>query len=173
MTDIAHPDVPPRNSALMIALHLTAGNVSAAELELLELIAWLSFDKPKHSELPDNAMRVLMMDGSRDHANVGCALFSHLGHTAVSVHNGTEAVTMADVFHPDVVLVDLDVRMVDGREVARLIRARRHGAYIVGVTSWDGHNERKSALAAGCNEVVTKPVDLGKIRGLLRNIGPR
>ncbi len=173
LTDIAHPDPTPRHTALMVALHLAHGDVPAAQLELLELIAWLSFDKPKHSEVRDPSVRVLVVDRSADAAHVGCVLFSHLGHTAMSSHTGQEALSMMDVFRPDVVVLDLDVRRVNGCDVARLLRLRRNGAYIVGVSSWCDDADRRRALAVGCDSFLAKPMDLAKIRGLLASISPR
>lgn len=173
MTDIAHPDITPRASSFLIALRFAAGDTSSAQLELVELIAWLAFDKPKQSEVHVPPVKVLVVDGCTNAAHVECVLFSHLGHTAVSVRTGREAIAMTSMFHPDVVMLDLDVRNVDGREVAHMIRERRCGAYIVGVSGWCDYNDRSRALAAGCNVLVSKPIDLAKIRGLLINLGPR
>lgn len=173
MPDIAHPDSTPRNVSLMIALHLAEGDKVSAEHALVELIAWLAFDKPTHSEVREPPVRVLVVDDCVDAAHVECVLFSHLGHTAVPAHSGREAVVMTGVFNPDVVLLDLDLHRMDGCEVARLIRARRRCAYIVGVSSWTEHTNKSRALAAGCDTFLAKPVDLSKIRALLNNLGPR
>lgn len=163
MTDLAHPDETPRVTSLMIALHMANGDLPNVQLELTELIAWLAFDKPKQAEAGADHVRVLVVDDSKDSACVESALFAHLGHTAIPAFDEREAASIAATFDPDVVMVDLDVREIDAREVIRQVRAHAKHAFIVGVTSSAG-------LEAGCHGYMPKPVDLSKIRQLLLSL---
>lgn len=157
----------------MIALHLANADTSAAQLELVELIAWLAFDKPKQLEAGEGHVRVLVVDDCKDAAHVGSVLFSHLGHTAVPAHNGREAVALAATFTPDVIMLDMDLHDIDAREVVRQIRKHSKHAFIVAVSGWCGPGDERSALAAGCDQYMAKPVDLSKIRRLLTSLSPR
>lgn len=164
MSDIAHPDATPRNVSLMIALHLARADAVSAQRELVELIAWLAFDRPACLEAQAPPVRVLIVERCAASAHVKCVLFSHLGHTARSAYTEQDAVTMVGDFTPDVVLLDLDRRDVGERDVVRAMRARCQSTYIVGVS---GQADVRRASAMGVDWLLTKPVDLAKIRRLL------
>jgi CheY-like chemotaxis protein len=165
LTDLAHPDETPRVTSLMIALHLANGDLPNVQFELTELIAWLAFDKPKQAEAGANHVRVLVVDDSEDKAHVGSVLFSHLGHTAVPAHNSQEAVALTATFDPDVILLDMDAREIDAREVVRQVRQHSKHAFIVGVSNY-------IARDAGCDQYLTRPIDLAKIRKLIATLSP-
>jgi CheY-like chemotaxis protein len=105
------------------------------------------------------------VDDSEDAAHVGSVLFSHLGHTAVPAHTGREAVTLTATFDPDVILLDMDAREIDAREVVRQVRQYSKHAFIVGVSSYGPRD-------AGCNQYMTGPIDLAKIRKLIAGLSP-
>jgi two-component system cell cycle response regulator DivK len=92
-------------------------------------------------------------------------------HIAVNGHDGIEAArTMA----PDLILMDIDLPDLDGLEVTRRLKADAGTADIpiIAVTAHAMTGDREKALAAGCDEFDTKPVDfdrlLGKIEACLR-----
>lgn len=162
MTDLAHPDPSPRNTAFMIALHLADHDVESAEEQLTDLIAWLLFDKPRQNQAKANPIRVLIVDDVQDTANTECALFSHLGHAAVPALNGQEAIALAAMFSPDIVLLDVNA---GSKALVERLRACRKSACIVGVSDED--HGMVTAQAAGCDLYLPKPIDLSKLRGML------
>jgi CheY-like chemotaxis protein len=75
---------------------------------------------------------------------------------------------------PDIILMDLDLPVIDGWEATRRLKANPETRQIP-VIALSAHalaGSREKALAAGCDEFDTKPVEferlLGKIRGLLK-----
>lgn len=75
---------------------------------------------------------------------------------------------------PDIILMDLDLPVIDGWEATRRLKAKAETRQIP-VIALSAHalaGSREKALAAGCDEFDTKPVEferlLGKIRGLLK-----
>jgi CheY-like chemotaxis protein len=90
---------------------------------------------------------------------------SHLGMRGVAVASGEEAVALlAEGMGPDIVLMDLVLRGIDGLEATRRIRAQEdvHGrrAVIVGLTASSLATDRLVADEAGMDEVLTKPMGL-------------
>lgn len=95
------------------------------------------------------------------------------GHEVALALDGQEAVDKALTGAPDIVLMDLSLPVIDGWEATRRIRAAIGGTLpIVALTAHAMSGDRERALAAGCDDFDTKPVDLprllGKIEALLR-----
>jgi two-component system cell cycle response regulator DivK len=87
--------------------------------------------------------------------------------------DGAEAVAKATADKPDLILMDLSLPVIDGWEATRRIKAdAATGAIpVIALTAHAMAGDREKALAAGCNDYDTKPVDLprllGKIEALL------
>lgn len=82
------------------------------------------------------------------------------GYNVVSAMNGQEALELLDRgVQVDLVLTDLSMPVLNGYQAAQLIRERAgyRDLPIVAVTGYAMSQEKSSALAAGCNEYLTKP----------------
>ncbi len=86
---------------------------------------------------------------------------------------GEEGVRLAESHHPDLILMDIQMPILDGYEATRRIKSvaeLRHIPIIV-VTSYALSGDDAKAFAAGCDAYVTKPFDpadlLEKIKGYL------
>ena len=75
---------------------------------------------------------------------------------------------------PDIILMDLDLPVIDGWEATRRLKANpdTRGIPVIALSAHALAGSREKALAAGCDEFDTKPVEferlLGKIRQLLK-----
>jgi DNA-binding response OmpR family regulator len=91
----------------------------------------------------------------------------------VEAANGAEGVRAAQAGRPDLILLDVDLPDVDGREVARQMRATGVSAPIIMLTAATGDEDTVEGLEAGANDYVTKPykfaVLLARIRAQLRS----
>jgi signal transduction histidine kinase/CheY-like chemotaxis protein len=87
--------------------------------------------------------------------------------------NGQEAVAAFKRRRPSLILLDMSMPVMDGYEAARTIRVLPGGdtVPILAVTAHDGPQEAARCLAAGCTEVLSKPVRRGdflaRVAGLL------
>jgi CheY-like chemotaxis protein len=81
------------------------------------------------------------------------------GLHAVLAANGAEALAAVAAVRPGVVLLDMQMPLVDGAEVARRLKGdpATRGVPIVGLSAGE---RREAALAAGCDAFVAKPFDL-------------
>ena len=85
-----------------------------------------------------------------------------LGYSVLEASNGQEAVDIADREHPDLILMDLDLPILDGIAATQQIRQQEHmeRVPIVAVTAYPLSYSRVKAFAKGCNEYIPKPIDI-------------
>ncbi len=83
------------------------------------------------------------------------------GHQVLWARDGKEGIDMAGQSRPDLILLDIQLPVMDGYEVARRLRSSPGlaGIPIVAVTSYAMTGDREKALGAGCNGYIEKPID--------------
>jgi DNA-binding NarL/FixJ family response regulator len=72
--------------------------------------------------------------------------------------NGNEAIQQARALHPDVVLMDLEMPVMDGYEATRRIKAENPGIWVVILSIHEGMPFEKIAREAGADDFITKGV---------------
>jgi CheY-like chemotaxis protein len=115
-------------------------------------------------------LKILVADDNADGADSLAMLLQAQGHMALTASDGRRAVELAEVFQPDVILMDVAMPHMDGMEATREIRSRPWGARvrIVAVTAWGQESERRRTLEAGMDFHLVKPVDPQTLSALLR-----
>jgi CheY-like chemotaxis protein len=97
-------------------------------------------------------------------------LLEMAGHKVVEATDGEQAVKLALQQKPTVILMDLSLPKLDGLAATREIR--RHKGFlrvpIVAVSAHDGKESREAALAAGCDEYLTKPIDFDQLNAVVK-----
>jgi CheY-like chemotaxis protein len=95
------------------------------------------------------------------------------GYQVLIAMDGEEGITAATEHHPDLILMDMSLPVLDGWESTRRLKQQpaTQGIPVLALTAHAMAGERDKALAAGCNDYDTKPVDfvrlLSKIESLL------
>src|ERR1043166_185610 len=92
------------------------------------------------------------------------------GYQVLEASDGEQAVRMASEQRPALILMDLSLPKLDGLSATREIRKKRglRNIPIVAVSAHDSPETRAEALAAGCNEYVTKPIDFDNLNAILK-----
>ena len=99
------------------------------------------------------------------------------GFEVVIAVDGNEGVAKAQSENPDLILMDMSLPLLDGWEATKLLKTfpATVGIPIIALTAHAMAGDRDKAIAAGCNDYDTKPVEftrlLGKIEALLPNKG--
>jgi signal transduction histidine kinase len=112
---------------------------------------------------------ILIADDNQD-ALESLALMLRLeGHEVHCASDGEEALTLAGIRKPEIVVLDVGMPKLDGCEVARRIRAESWGrkAVLVALTGWGQDADRKRSRDAGFDLHLVKPVDPATICEML------
>jgi two-component system, cell cycle response regulator DivK len=121
-------------------------------------------------------VRILYAEDNPDNVYMLSRRLERKGFDVIVAGDGAEAVTMAAAAAPDLVLMDLSLPVLDGWEATRRLKAdpATRAIPVLALTAHAMPGDREQALAAGCDEFETKPVDmprlLGKIEALLARI---
>lgn len=73
--------------------------------------------------------------------------------------DGAEGLLVAKRSKPDLILMDISLPVMDGYEAARRIRELFISLPIIGLSSNAMQSDIQTAIAAGCNDYLTKPID--------------
>jgi CheY-like chemotaxis protein len=90
----------------------------------------------------------------------------------LAAENGEKGCEMAATEQPDLILMDLEMPVVDGWEATRRLRdnPQTRDVPIIALSAHALAGEREKALAAGCNEFDTKPIEFDRLVATIRQL---
>ena len=120
-------------------------------------------------------MKILYVEDNDDNIYVLQKRLTRSGYTLLVARDGAAGVEMAKVEHPDLILMDLSLPVMNGWDATRQIKAAPETSNIpiIALTSHAMVGEREKALAAGCDDFDTKPVELPRLLGKIRALLPQ
>jgi CheY-like chemotaxis protein len=94
------------------------------------------------------------------------------GYQVLVAANGNDGLALVSKERPDLVLMDLNLPDIDGWEVTRRLKADPQTADIpvIALTAHAMSGDRERALAAGCDEFDTKPVDFERLLQKMKSL---
>lgn len=118
--------------------------------------------------------KVLLVEDFEDNRFMLKRLLEMSGYYVVEATNGQEAVELAGLEHPDVILMDLSLPLLDGLSATRRIRKLDSltNVPILAVSAHEPADYLEPARKAGCNEYLTKPIDYDHLDSLLSQYCP-
>jgi CheY-like chemotaxis protein len=89
------------------------------------------------------------------------------GYQVVVANDGADGVAKARSESPDLILMDISLPIMDGWEATQQLKANPQtaGISIIALTAHAMAGDREKALAAGCNDYDTKPIELPRLIG--------
>jgi DNA-binding response OmpR family regulator len=118
---------------------------------------------------------ILVVDDDRDSAETLAVLLRVEGYRAETAYDGIEALRVAESCQPQLVLLDISMPEIDGFDVAAKLRERTwaRNLRVVAITGWNRVDDRERARMAGFDEYLVKPLDLERLKAVLRALlGP-
>src|SRR5687767_1032620 len=116
------------------------------------------------------AKKVLIAEDYADIRAMMRILVQTYGYYVIEARDGSEAIEQAREHHPDFIFMDLMMPIMDGITATQIIREFKGLAEvpIVAVTAY-GKSYHNKAMAAGCNEVIEKPMVFKTLEPLLNH----
>jgi two-component system, cell cycle response regulator DivK len=118
--------------------------------------------------------RILLVEDNEMNRDMLSRRLIRKGYEVIIAEDGQQGVDLAGTAAPDLILMDLSLPVIDGWEATRRLKAADATKTIpvIALTAHAMVGSRERALAAGCEDFDTKPVDLprllGKIDALLQ-----
>lgn len=117
----------------------------------------------------DGLIRVLLIEDSADNQLLVKALLAKEPVSVDTADNGEEGVRAALSKGPyDVVLMDIQMPVMDGMEATRRLRLSGYDRPIIAMTAHAMAGDRERYLEMGCDDYVSKPINLSELRGKIR-----
>ena len=116
----------------------------------------------------DGKLKILVAEDDQTTQMFMSIALKPLSREIIKAVTGVEAVN-ACTKHPDIDLILMDIRMpeMDGYEATRQIRKFNKKVVIIAQTAFIMADNRKQAMAAGCDEFIPKPIDLNLLKGMI------
>jgi CheY-like chemotaxis protein len=123
--------------------------------------------------------KILLVEDNEMNRDMLTRRLEKRGYAVILAVDGGEGVAKAKTELPDLILMDMSLPVVDGWDATKQIKAEAAlvNIPIIALTAHAMESDRQKALAAGCDDFDTKPVELPrlllKIEELLKKFPPR
>jgi two-component system, cell cycle response regulator DivK len=111
-------------------------------------------------------MKILYIEDNDDNIYVVTNRLERAGFTVLVATDGEQGIAMALAEKPDLILMDLRLPVLDGWEATRRLKAlgQTKTIPIIALSAHAMSGDREEALAAGCDDYDTKPIDFARLR---------
>ena len=128
--------------------------------------------------MPDEATgaaryTVLVADDNEVAQRLCRRVLEKAGHRVLTASDGQEAVNLALEHSPDMILMDVAMPGMDGLEAMRQIKTQKPGMMIVIASAHSMASDRERFLAAGADDVLSKPFKLTELTDCVDRLGGR
>jgi two-component system cell cycle response regulator DivK len=111
---------------------------------------------------------ILVAEDMEDSRQLMKFLLEMFGYIVIEAENGHQAVESAAEHHPDLILMDMSMPVMDGLTATKAIRVfnEKSKIPIIAVTAF-GKQYYERAIEAGCNDLISKPVDFDLLKPVI------
>jgi CheY-like chemotaxis protein len=114
-------------------------------------------------------LRILLIDDDQDVADSLAIWFETLGYQVETASNGTQGICTAQVFAPDIIILDIGLPNMDGYQVARKLREQpsTQRMWIIALSGYDQKKNSLSMGSGGFDQYLMKPPNLTLLQDLI------
>ena len=116
--------------------------------------------------------KILLVEDNEMNRDMLSRRLERKGFEVVIAVDGQAGVNMASAASPDLILMDLSLPVIDGWEATRQIKAdpATQAIPVIALTAHAMAGDEQKALAAGCDDYDTKPVNFSRLLGKIENL---
>lgn len=123
----------------------------------------------------EHPLNILVVEDDLVNTRLICEILARLGYDAEAVQDGQHALAALSENRHDVVLMDMQMAKLDGLETTRRIRVgecgvQMQGIPVVALTALALKEEKKRILDSGVDHYLSKPVQLGDLKRILKRV---
>ena len=111
--------------------------------------------------------KILLVEDNEMNRDMLSRRLERRGYRVVLAMDGQSGVELAGTEAPDLVLMDMSLPVLDGWEATRRLKADPATAHlpVIALTAHAMSGDRERAIAAGCDDYDTKPIELARLLG--------
>ncbi|MEA5093401.1 MAG: response regulator [Sedimentibacter saalensis] len=123
----------------------------------------------------NKTLKLLIIDDNKDLTEIMCDLIGFLGHKTICSQDGKDGIAMAKEHHPDVIICDIGLPVMDGYEVAQQLRKDDEikETFLIALSGYAGVEDRKRSREAGFDRHLAKPADISAIERVIAEAAMR
>lgn len=109
--------------------------------------------------------RILVVEDNSDNMTLIVDVLTSLDYDVIPANDGETGVQLAEKEKPDLILMDLSLPRMDGWQATGAIKAKPDLKHIpiIALTAHAMIGDRERALQAGCDDYLSKPIDLPEL----------
>lgn len=115
---------------------------------------------------------ILLVEDNEMNRDMLSRRLQRAGFQVLLAMDGSQGVELAGTAGPDVILMDMSLPIMDGWEATRVLKEQAETASIpvIALTAHAMAGDRERALAAGCDDYDTKPVDFARLLNKINSL---
>lgn len=113
---------------------------------------------------------ILVAEDTEDSRQLMKVILEMFGYLVLEAEDGQQAIESVAKYHPDLVLMDISMPIMDGLTATKAIREfdKNLQLPIIAVTAF-GREYYEQAIEAGCNDLISKPVDFKQLQPVIEH----
>ncbi|NOY49910.1 MAG: response regulator [Chlorobi bacterium] len=129
----------------------------------------------QNSELPSRELNILLVEDNKINQKIGIGVLKPFNYNVTLAENGLEAVERFEEIHPDLILMDIQMPIMDGfhatMEIRRIESEKKlDRTKIVALTANALEEEKRKCFSAGMDEFIAKPFKINDIKRVLLDL---
>jgi len=109
--------------------------------------------------------KILIVEDNEMNRDMLSRRLARRGYTIVTAVDGEQGLVAAEAERPDLILMDMSLPLMDGWEATRRLKGENatQAIPVIGLTAHAMTGDRDKAMAAGCDDYDTNPVELPRL----------
>ena len=116
--------------------------------------------------------KILLVEDNEMNRDMLSRRLQRKGYEVVIAQDGEQALSLAPLEEPDLILMDVSLPAMDGWQVTRLLKGHESTCHVpvIALTAHALSSDRDRAFEVGCDDYDTKPVEFGRLSEKIENL---